>query len=258
MEQTSYQHGEPSWQDQSSNDDAKAVEFYSALFGWDCPEGDQTMGGYRNCLLNGKMVGGISPQMAPGVPPVWSTYINVDDAGAVADLVTANGGQVMVAPMKISEYGTMAVFVDPTGAVIGVWQPGNHKGAQIRNESGAVCWYELMTTDTDAAAAFYTAVFGWTSQSHGPADTPGGYIGFKLGDKMIAGMMAMPPNVPAEVPSNWSVYFEVDDADAAVAKITELGGRVLMGPTDMPPGRLAAVMDSNGAWFNIIKPAPRG
>ncbi len=258
MSEVTYQHGEPSWQDHASDDDTKPAAFYAELFGWEVPEGDQSMGGYRNCLLDGQMVAGVTPQMAPGVPPVWSTYINVDSAEAVAALVGENGGQVMVAPMEIAEYGTMAVFVDPTGAVIGVWQPGLHKGAQVRNVPGAVCWYELMTTDVDAASKFYSAVFGWTIGSHGPTDGPGAYYEAKVGDKMVAGILPKPPNVPAEVPSNWSVYFEVEDADATAAKITELGGKVLMGPTDMPPGRLAAVMDDSGAWFNIIKSSPRG
>lgn len=257
MQIDGYQHGEPSWQDHGSADPDKASEFYTALFGWKIPQGDPNMGNYRNCLLNGSMVAGMGSSMGEGMPPVWSTYVNVDDAGAIATLVTDNGGQVIVAPFAIAEFGTMGVFADPTGAVIGVWQPGSHKGAQVRNEPGAACWHELMTTDTDAAAAFYSAVFGWTAGSHGPSAGPGGYIEFKLGDKMVAGMMAKPPSMPAEVPPFWSVYFAVDDADATVAKVTELGGGILMGPVDMPPGRLAAVRDSTGAVFNILKSARR-
>jgi predicted enzyme related to lactoylglutathione lyase len=255
MQIDSYQHGEPSWQDHSSDDAEKASEFYRALFGWEIPPGDPEMGGYRNCSLNGKLVAGIGPKMDPNMPTAWSSYVNVDRAEDVAKLVTDNGGQVIVEPLTIAEVGTMAVFGDPTGAVIGVWQPGIHKGAEVRNEPGAACWHELMTGDTDAAAAFYAAVFGWTAGSHGPtaAGSPGGYTEFKLGDKMVAGMMAKPSGMPAEVPSFWSVYLAVDDADAAAAKITELGGRVLTGPVDTPPGRLAAVQDSTGAVFNILK-----
>ncbi|MDQ4143339.1 MAG: VOC family protein, partial [Actinomycetota bacterium] len=77
MEITSYAHGEPSWQDLTTPDDAKAADFYSGLFGWECPSGDPEFGGYRQCSLNGKLVAGISPQMEPG-PTVWTTYINVD------------------------------------------------------------------------------------------------------------------------------------------------------------------------------------
>jgi hypothetical protein len=59
--------------------------------------------------------------------------------------------------------------------------------------------------------------------------------------------------MPAEVPSHWAVYFSVDDADAAAAKIAELGGKVLMGPMDIQPGRFAAAADPTGASFNILQ-----
>lgn len=252
-DQITYQHGEPIWQDHGSKEDAKAAEFYRALFGWEVEEGDPNMGGYRNATLNGKLVAGITPQMSEGVPPVWSTYICVDDVNEIVKLVTENGGQSLFDPMTIAEYGSMGFFFDPTGAAFGVWQPGTHKGAQVRNAPGSACWHELVTTDVAASSKFYSAVFGWTAQSHGPAEGPGGYNEFKLGDKTVAGMMAKPPMMPAEVPPHWSVYFAVDNTDAAVGRITELGGRVLMGPVDMPPGRFAAVMDSTGAAFNILK-----
>jgi predicted enzyme related to lactoylglutathione lyase len=147
----------------------------------------------------------------------------------------------------------MAVFSDPAGAAFGVWQPAEHKGFQVRNEPGTVCWHELMTTDVAASSGFYPAVFGWTVASHGPAEGPGGYTEFRIGEKMIAGMMAKPPMMPAEVPPHWGLYFAVDDADAAAAKVTELGGKVLMGPMDIEPGRVVAVADTAGATFTLLK-----
>lgn len=252
MQVDSYQHGEPAWQDQSSPDAGKAAQFYQELFGWDVPEGDEQFGGYRNATLNGRKVAGISPQMQPG-PAYWSTYVNVENADEVAKLVSDNGGQVMVGPMQVGDFGTMGIFVDPTGAVFGVWQAGTHAGAEVKNEPGAVCWYELVTTDVVAAATFYSSVFGWTAQAHGPAEGPGGYTEFRLGDTTIGGMMAKPPMMPAEAPSYWGVYFAVDDADAAAARITELGGQVIVGPTDIAPGRFAFCADPTGAMFNILK-----
>lgn len=250
MERTTYSHGEPSWQDQTSPDDAKAAEFYSALFGWDCPPGDPEFGGYRQCSLNGKLVAGINPQTQPG-PTVWNTYVNVDSASDAASLVTQNGGQVLLEPMEIGHVGTVAMFMDTTGAAFGVWEPGTHRGAEVRNEPGAACWHELVTDDLDAATTFYSAVFGWEGKPHGTG--PGGYMEFKLGDKTVGGMMSRPPTMPANVPAHWAVYFAVDDADAAAAKVTELGGKVIVGPTDIQPGRFAVVLDSTGASFNILK-----
>lgn len=247
-----YANGEPSWQDQTSPDAASSAEFYTALFGWDITGGDPEFGGYREARLDGKRVAAVSPQMQPG-PAYWSVYLNVDDAAASAEKATAAGGQLMVAPMQIGDFGTMAFLVDPTGAMIGTWQPGSHTGAEVRNQPGSVCWYELVTSDTDAAARFYSEVFGWEARSHGPSGGPGGYTEFRLGDKVFGGMMSRPENMPAEAPNHWAVYLAVEDCDASAARVTELGGQVLVGPMDVPPGRFAVCMDPAGASFNLLK-----
>jgi len=66
-------------------------------------------------------------------------------------------------------------------------------------------------------------------------------------------MMPKSPEMPAGMPSMWGVYFAVDDADATAAKVTELGGAVMMGPMDIEPGRFAVVADPSGAVFNVMK-----
>jgi len=120
------------------------------------------------------------------------------------------------------------------------------------NEPGAFSWCELITTHVAAATGFYSAVFGWDAETHGEPGSPGGYTEFKVSGRSVAGMMAKPPNLPAEVPPFWAVYFSVADTDAAVARITELGGTLMMGPTDIEPGRFAVVADPAGAVFNVI------
>ena len=74
--------------------------------------------------------------MNPDFPPVWMTYVNVDSADDTVAKVTANGGTVFAAPMDVMDAGRMAVFADPLGAVIGLWQPESHTGAQLVNEPG--------------------------------------------------------------------------------------------------------------------------
>ena len=135
--------------------------------------------------------------------------------------------------------------------MIGIWQPGQHPGAGIVNEPGTLCWNELITTDLDASKRFYGAVFGWGAQDQGPAG-PGGYTEWKLGDRSVGGMMAKTPDMPAEIPPFWGVYFAVTDADAAAARVAELDGSVMMGPMDIEPGRFAVVADPSGAVFSVI------
>lgn len=250
MEIESYEHGVPSWVDLGSPDPARAIEFYSGLFGWDVQEGPPEVDGYAICSLRGKPVAGLGPQMAPG-PPTWTTYVNVDDADAVAAKVSECGGRVAVPPFDVLDVGRMGVFADPAGAAFSVWQPREHKGAGLVNEPGAYCWSELLTTDVPGANSFYSAVFGWEAESHGPAG-PGGYTEWKTAGRPVAGMMAKPETVPAEVPPHWMVYFAVADADTAVARVAELGGKVMMPPIDIGPGRYAVVSDPTGGAFGVI------
>jgi hypothetical protein len=249
MEMTSYEPGVPSWVDVGTSDLDKAAAFYSDFFGWDCPEGPAEAGGYRVCHIGGKPVAGIGPQMSPG-RPVWSCYVNVESADDTAAKVTANGGQVFVPPMDVMTAGRMAVFADPVGAAFGVWQPGDHKGAALVNEPGTFSWSELVTTDIPASKAFYAAVFGWGAETHG--EGPGAYTEWQVNGRSIGGMMQKPPQMPADVPPFWAVYFAVTNTDDALARVTELGGAPITPPMDIEPGRFAVVADPTGAVFNVI------
>jgi len=249
MEMTSYEPGVPSWVDLGTPDLERAAEFYSGMFGWDCPEGPAEAGGYRVCTVDEKPVAGLGPQQNPG-PPVWSMYVNVASADDTAASVGANGGQALVPPMDVLDAGRMGVFADPVGAVFGVWQPGTHKGAGLVNEPGTFSWAELVTTDVPASKAFYGAVFGWGAETHG--EGPGAYTEWQVSGRSIGGMMEKPPQMPAEVPPHWAVYFTVGNTDDAVARLDELGGSVVMPPMDIEPGRFAVVADPMGGVFNVI------
>jgi uncharacterized protein len=249
MEIETYEHGVPSWVDLGTADIAKASEFYSALFGWTVNQGPPEAGGYSIAELRGRPVAGLGPQMNPG-PPVWATYVNVDDADKVVARVGDAGGMVLVAPMDVMDVGRMAIFTDPAGAAIGVWQPKEHKGAGIVNEPGTLTWNELMTTDVAAAKTFYNAVFGWDEVTNG--EGAGAYTEFQVAGRSIAGMMEKPAELPAEMPPFWGIYFAVADTDATAKRIGELGGSIMMPPRDIEPGRFAVGIDPTGAAFSVI------
>ncbi len=251
MEIDKYEHGVPSWVDVASPDLARTKAFYSALFGWEIPDGPPEAGGYSLAMLRGRTVAGVGPQMNPMAPPAWTNYVNVDSADDTVKLVAANGGTVFMEPMDVMDAGRMAIFADPVGAVIGIWQPAAHTGAQIVNEVNTWSWSELITTDVERSKEFYGAVFGWGASTHG--DGPGAYTELTVDGRSIAGMMAKPPMMPAEVPPFWGVYFTVDDADAAAKRITELGGTIVAGPMDIEPGRFVTVADPVGVVFSVIR-----
>jgi uncharacterized protein len=250
-----YAHGTPSWVDLSSPDLDASARFYGDLLGWEATatEGPvEETGGYRMFTLGGKEVAGLGPTQ-PGRPPVWTTYISVDDAAAVKDAIEAAGGATVMEPLKIMDAGTMAVFADATGgAVFAVWQPGRHRGAQLVNAPGALTMNELDTRDFDGAARFYGEVFGWQVEPI-EQDRQVLYGSVKLGGRLVAGILPMGDNFPPEVPPNWIPYFGVEDIEAAAAKAEALGGQVLMGPQAVPEGRFAVLRDPQGAAFSILQ-----
>lgn len=250
-ERTDHAPGTPSWVDIGTDVEA-AKAFYGPLFGWttqDAGPAEET-GGYGFFLKSGKVVAGYGPQQTPG-PPFWTTYITVAEADQTAKRVEQAGGTIVMAPMDVMSAGRMAVFQDTEGAFISVWQPGEHRGAQLVNEPGSLCWTELQSRDPDAAKDFYSAAFGWDPLTHSEGPMP--YTEFKIGGESIAGMMPMPPMIPREVPPHWLVYFAVDDTDAALEKAKELGGSVRMPPMDVPVGRFSVLSDPRGATFAVIR-----
>lgn len=247
---TSYAPGTPSWVDLGTTDPDAASAFYSALFGWDIQEGPPETGGYRMCLLHGAPVAGLMSVMSEDQPPAWMTYVSTDDADATAAKVAEAGGSVVAEPMDVLTFGRMAVFADDAGAQFAAWQPRDHIGAGVVNETGALVWNELNVRDAEAAMAFYGAVFGWRGEP--VPDSPMPYTQWMLGEDGIAGMIQMTDQWPPEVPPHWVVYFAVDDCDASCARAQELGGSVSVEPFDIPIGRFAMLGDPQGAFFSVI------
>jgi len=248
----SYPAGTPSWVDLSTPDPAKAESFYGGLFGWEVKEQGPEAGGYAMFTKSGKNVAGIGPVMGEGQPTVWTTYVTVDDADATIAKAKEAGGVVFVEPMDVLDVGRMAVFSDPTGAVIAIWQPKTHQGAQLANEADTFCWNELRTRDADKAKSFYAHVFGWGATSE---DFEGmSYTMWQRGDAPVGGMVELPLHTPSDIAPHWLVYFAVDDCDATVSKATSTGAQVTSPPTDTSAGRMATLQDPSGAAFAVIKP----
>lgn len=185
---TSHAAGSPSWVDLMSPDVDASVQFYSAVFGWTAT--DQLDEGNRIHVmftLDDKAVVGLGGQAQgmEGVPAPWNTYVSVDDVEAAVAKATAAGGPAVAPPMQVMEAGHMAIIADPTGAVISMWQAGEHIGAEICNESNTLSWHELMTRNVDSAKEFCTEVFGWDIAAQDIS--PGGIYHLVLGGQNGAG-----------------------------------------------------------------------
>ena len=126
----------------------------------------------------------------------------------------------------------------------------------MSQDHGRFIWYELLTTDREAAKRFYGEVVGWTYDDMTMDEMT--YSVAKAGENGMGGIMVIPPEAKAMgAPPHWSGYVYVDDCDAAAEKIKTLGGSVMRAPDDIPGiGRFAVVADPSGAVFEIMKPVP--
>jgi hypothetical protein len=177
--------------------------------------------------------------------------VAVESADDAAERTRSLGGTVLMDPFDVFEVGRMAVIQDPTGAVVALWEARTHPGAGIVGEPNSLCWNELNTGDPDRAATFYTGLFGWGTERQPMGDFV--YTYFNQGERRNGGMMQITPEM-GPIPPHWAVYFAVDDCDGKAARVTALGGRVLVPPTDVPDvGRFSILQDPQGAAFAIVK-----
>ncbi len=247
------------WLELGTSDRNAAKKFYSNLLGWtaeDMPMGpDMT---YTIFRTGGNDVCGayelMKDQVAAHVPPHFMPYIKVESADASAARAVQLGAQQMVAPSDIPNVGRFAVILDPTGAHISIFQPGQHRGLQNFGDVGSLCWEDLNSSNPEKAAKFYADWLGWTFETG-----KDGYRHILNGSKenMIGGI-APQMHAPPGTPSHWLSYFHVSDCKAAAAKASQLGASTIMSATLMGDvGTIAVLADPQGAVFALYQPVPR-
>jgi predicted enzyme related to lactoylglutathione lyase len=254
---TKYEQGTFSWVDLGTTDPNAAKTFYSGLFGWehqDMPTGEGDDDGiYTMCFLEGKPVAALSElqpqQREMGVPPMWTSYITVDDVELATARAKELGATVYMEAFDVLDAGRMSVVADPQGAVFSMWQPTSHIGAGIVNDPGCLCWNELSATDVDGAKKFYGDLFGWILNEQDFGEMT--YTTARVGERGNAGIMkAMNPNIPP----NWLAYFTcVGTIADSEKKVTDLGGKVVHSGIETGIGKFAIVQDPQSATFGLFE-----
>ncbi len=236
------------WNELATRDVGASCKFYTALFGWNAETNEVDGTPYTMFYSNGHPVGGclaIDENWPADMPSCWGSYIAVDDVAAAVKRAEECGGSLCFGPLTVTDVGEFAGLVDPSGAVISVFNGGDGENP-VGN--GAFCWNELSTSEPERAAQFYCQVFGWTTESSTSTDEP--YTLFNCGQTQVGGMAELQN---PEVPSHWMGYIAVADVDAATGAAKALGASVYCPPTDIPGiGRFTTLGGPCGATFAVF------
>ena len=242
------------WHELLTTDPDAAIEFYRTIAGWDVtPFPDNPS--YRIWTTGTRQDAGLmqlpDDLKLMGVPPHWLFYVGVPDAEAAIAQATSLGGQLRMPAQEVPNVGRFAVLADPQGVVFCILQPGMEgDGEEQPPKPGEFSWHELLTTDWQAGFKFYHDLFGWEQMDSMDMGPMGTYLIWGRHGRQLGGMFNKPVEMPA--PPHWMCYIMVANADAAAAKVPELGGKVLNGPMEVPGGdRIAQLMDPQGAAISV-------
>ncbi|MEU6666431.1 VOC family protein [Streptomyces sp. NPDC046727] len=231
-----YQEGVPCWVDAQLPDVEAGKRFYGELFGWTFEE---AYGSSVWARLAGDRVASLAPKTDGRMPTVWTVSFATSDAEALGRRITAAGGRVVMAPFPVGDLGIAALATDPDGAVFGLWQAGTHPGFGRRHEPNTFVWAQLYTRDTAAANAFYGGLF------HDAL--------FGSDAEPDFGRAEITEVFPAEMPPHFLTHFRVAALDDALGAVQRLGGRVQAPPFETSYGRVAVVIDNQGASFALLQ-----
>ena len=245
--------GEFCWFNILTSRPAEARAFFGEILGWTASE---IPGMGHTVLAGGRPIGGLfdldGPMTPKGSSAVVALMVKVKNADAACEQVTALGGRVLRPAFDIGNNLRMAVCADPDGSKFDLWESKSGEGTDVDSRTpGAPSWYELITTNTERATAFYSALLGWKPRI---VPMPGGnYTTFLLGETMVAGMLQITANMVGIEP-HWRPYFTVKDANETVRRATALGATVKMPMRSAEGvGAFGALTSPQGLTFHIVE-----
>jgi len=232
------------WFDLLTQDAGTAKTFYGELFGWTF---QSTPNGNWTALSEGGPLASINQidSAETGVEGAfWLAVAVVEDLEASVEAARRLRGTVHEEVTAVPGFGSFAVISDPQGAPLALADPDEAIGG--RKGEGRWVWAELWTDDVAAAARFYGEVLGFERST---MDSPfGDYPVFRYGKEPQTGLVAIEDD---QARPGWAPYVGVADVPATVKKCLELGGAVLLKPSDeLANGRIALLADpTDGAFF---------
>lgn len=250
------------WHELATTDPEAAAAFYAALFGWTAVPFEASNPPYTMFMLGEAPVAGLmrlpAEAAAAGAPPYWMGYVGVTDVDATTAKAQELGAMVLVPRIDIPNMGSFTILQDPQGPVIAPWQAASVQAGPEREPAvGEFSWNELLTGDFEAAFAFYSALFAWKKLAAIDMGPAGIYQLYGASERPLGGMFNKSPDMPA--PHCWTYYVRVPAVNQAAEKVKELGGKLLMDPTEVPGGDwIVPCLDPQGAAFALHQKANGG
>jgi len=257
------QHGHWIWYELLTSDADAAQGFYGKVVGWTAAPAE--ISGAPNPMdyriltaTDGENAGGLMtlPDGAP-MSPAWRGYIGVDDVDAAVAAVESEGGRVLMPAMDVPGVGRMALLADPQGITFYVMKGAVDQASTAygRRAMGHCSWNELIVPDDAAALGLYERVFGIVKVGALSMGDMGEYSFLKHpgADEAYGALMRQQPDQPA---AGWRFYFRVPDIEIAAETVRSEGGRIVMGPMEVPGGEwVLSAIDPQGAAFGLVAPA---
>lgn len=244
------------WYDLVTPDLKAAEKFYANVVGWKIADAGMPGMSYSILSAGDIMVGGMmqSPKGSaePDMQPHWNGHIHVSDVDQYAKRAVAAGGKICRDPSDIPGIGRFSVVADPHGATFIMFKPNSSESPKPvpPNTAGHIGWHELAAGDGKTAWDFYSKLFGWTKDRDLDMGKMGVYRTFATGGDAVGGMMTKMPDTPKP---RWLYYLEVDAIDAAAARATKAGGKITMGPQQVPTSQwIVQCTDPQGAAFAMV------
>jgi predicted enzyme related to lactoylglutathione lyase len=240
------------WHDLVTDNPAAARAFYGALLGWTFEAGEGVDPGYTIIKRDKVPIGGIvTRRTAEGGagPAQWLAYVMVPDVDRAADAFRQAGGRIYRGPLNARKDLRVAAVGDPQGAALGLASRGPHVATATASGLHEWLWMEYVAQDPETALKFYGDALGFR---HEVSDKRENFTYYMLStDQPRAGLFK---SLWERESSAWLPYIRVEDPAAMAARVTELGGRVVIAPAPRVRNRsLAIVLDPAGAPLALQK-----
>lgn len=240
------------WRDLMTKDVATAKRFYSELLGWRFEDTKRNDRPYSLARVESVPVAGLVDVSAiADAGPQWISFMAVEDVDKTVELVTSNGGKVLLSPRDVATIGRAAVIADPQGAPIGLVKLQREVPEPSAPKTDCFFWQEYLARDASQALDFYKRLAGYESTV---SDTRLG-VEYHILKKARprAGLFQLPANITGVLP-NWLPYVLVADPAALAARVPDLGGKILVPASpERRNGSLVVIADPGGAPLALQK-----